>query len=65
MRAPTMEGVIEHRLLSHYSETRLRTGVYVPTRHSAALVNVAVGDRLFPNGEHQSLGRSERVKTSV
>ena len=33
-------------------ESGPRTGVYIPTRHSAAVVNVAVGDRLFP-GRHE------------
>ena len=37
-----------------HDETGLRTGVYIPTRHSGAVVNVAVGDRLFP-------GRQERA----
>jgi Uncharacterized conserved protein (COG2071) len=35
-----------------HDETGLRTGVYIPKRHSAAIVNVAVGDRLFP-GRHE------------
>ncbi len=31
---------------------KVRTGVYIPTRHSGAVVNVAVGDRLF-TGRHE------------
>ncbi|MFN0029692.1 MAG: DUF2071 domain-containing protein [Acidimicrobiales bacterium] len=42
-----------HRFAVQWHDTSgLRTGVYVPTRHSGALMNVAVGDRLFP-GRHQ------------
>jgi uncharacterized protein YqjF (DUF2071 family) len=42
-----------HRFAVQWNdETGLRTGVYIPKRHSAAIVNVAVGDRLFP-GRHE------------
>lgn len=36
----------------------LRTGVYIPIRHSGSVMNVAVGDRLFP-------GRHERADFEV
>jgi uncharacterized protein YqjF (DUF2071 family) len=42
-----------HRFAVQWNDgAGLRTGVYIPTRHSAAMVNVAVGDRLFP-GRHE------------
>ena len=48
----TSENAAHRFAVQWYDETGLRTGVYIPTRHSAAIVNVAVGDRLFP-GRHE------------
>jgi hypothetical protein len=42
-----------HRFAVQWNDdTGLRTGVYIPTRHSGSVMNVAVGDRLFP-GRHE------------
>lgn len=35
-------------------ETGPRSGVYIPTRHSSAAMNVLVGDRLFPGLHHRA-----------
>ena len=48
----TSENAAHRFAVQWHDETGRRTGVYIPTRHSAALVNVAVGDRLFP-GRHE------------
>lgn len=48
----TSENAAHRFAVQWRDETGLLTGVYIPTRHSAAMVNVAVGDRLFP-GRHE------------
>jgi uncharacterized protein YqjF (DUF2071 family) len=48
----TSENAAHRFAVQWRDETGLRTGVYIPTRHSEAIVNVVVGDRLFP-GVHQ------------
>ena len=48
----TSENAAHRFAVQWRDETGLRTGVYIPTRHSAAMVNVAAGDRLFP-GRHE------------
>jgi uncharacterized protein YqjF (DUF2071 family) len=48
----TSENAAHRFAVQWHDEGGLRTGVYIPTRHSAAMVNVAVGDRLFP-GRHE------------
>ena len=48
----TSENAAHRFAVQWHDETGLRTGVFIPTRHSAAIVNVAVGDRLFP-GRHE------------
>ena len=42
-----------HRMAVQWRDgSVLRTGVYIPLRHSSAIINVFVGDRLFP-GVHE------------
>jgi uncharacterized protein YqjF (DUF2071 family) len=48
----TSENAAHRFAVQWHDETGLRTGVYIPKRHSASFVNVAVGDRLFP-GRHE------------
>ena len=48
----TSENAAHRFAVQWRDETGLRTGVYIPTRHSEAAANVAVGGRLFP-GIHQ------------
>lgn len=48
----TSENAAHRFAVQWHDGAGLRTGVYIPTRHSAAIVNVAVGDRLFP-GRHE------------
>ncbi len=48
----TSENAAHRFAVQWHDETGLRTGVYIPKRHSPAFVNVAVGDRLFP-GRHE------------
>ncbi len=48
----TSENAAHRFAVQWHDETGLRTGVYIPTRHSAAIVNIAAGDRLFP-GRHE------------
>ena len=48
----TSENAAHRFAVQWRDETGLRTGVYIPTRHSAAVVNVAIGDRLYP-GRHE------------
>lgn len=51
----TSENAAHRFAVQWHDEAGLRTGVYIPTRHSASIVNVAMGDRLFP-GRHERAG---------
>ena len=48
----TSENAAHRFAVQWHDETGLRTGVYISQRHSAAVINVVAGDRLFP-GHHQ------------
>jgi uncharacterized protein YqjF (DUF2071 family) len=50
----TSENAAHRFAVQWQDDTGLRTGVYIPTRHSAAIVNVAAGDRLFPGLHHRA-----------
>jgi uncharacterized protein YqjF (DUF2071 family) len=48
----TSENAAHRIAVRWYDDSGERTGVYIPQRHSASAVNVALGDRVFP-GAHQ------------
>ena len=50
----TSENAAHRFAVQWRDETGVRTGVYIPTRHSEAIVNVALGDRLFPGLHHKA-----------
>jgi Uncharacterized conserved protein (COG2071) len=50
----TSENAAHRFAVQWLDETGLHTGVYIPTRHSEAIVNVAMGDRLFPGMHHRA-----------